>query len=416
MIAPVGPFSRFSMERRRARISVMKTPPPHIPAAARPIAAAAFALCALALAGCGRIDDYRQRYYELQEQTRRKIADLDAARRADLGRYEQRLIGYEAELRRLNAELAAARHFPAAASTPPRREETPGPAPAQAKEASAQALAALASPGEAAEGEEETVASLLEQFMQDYEGTIEEGRRAQFRSDIAAYIARLKEQPGAVPAEQRKESRLRDLRAGLEAAGGEREREQIRDRIAKIEGASPEDLPGVLDYYQRLDGIKDLNRIMEEYDIPRDELSAAGIEPPPRSSWQPETREIAGNLRDFVDRFEPLAPPEQRAQFRSELEACAAGLATRPTDAQVAAARDAMIADLRAQAAAADGRRQERINRRIQQLESGSLDSVRRRIQADKLAEISALAEKYKIPRQDLRDSGVWFTRRPGRN
>ena len=171
----------------------------------------------------------------------------------------------------------------------------------------------------------------------------------------------------------------------------------------------------MLDYYQRLDSVQSLNRIMEEYDIPRDELSAAGIEPPPRNTWQPETREIAGNLKDFVDRYEPLTPPEQRAQFREEFDACAANLAARPSDAQVAVSRDAMLGNLRTQAAAATGRPQERLNRQIQQLESGSLDSVRRRIQEEKLAEISALADKYGIPRQDLRESWVLYSRRPGR-
>jgi hypothetical protein len=371
---------------------------------------------ALGIAGCGKTDDYRQRYYELQEQTRRKISDLDAARRADLTRYEQRLIGYEAELRRLKAELSAAKQFPAAKETPAGRSPTPAPGQAQGKDSPARAIAALAAPGDAASCEEATVASLLEQFMQDYEGTIDEGRRAQFRNDLAAYIARLKEQPGAVPVPQRKDARLRDLRTRLESATNDRERELLQSRIGSIENASAEDLPGVLDYYQRLDSIQSLNRIMEEYDIPRDELSAAGIEPPPRNTWQPEAREIAGNLKDFVDRYEPLAPPEQRAQFREEFDACAANLAARPSDAQVAVRRDAMLGDLRTQAAAASGRQQERINRRIQQLESGSLDSVRRRIQEEKLAEVAALADKYGIPRQDLRESGVWYSRRPGQH
>lgn len=392
----------------------MKTPSPR-PLVARRLPAAALALCALALAGCGKGDDYRQRYHELQEQGRRKIADLDAARRADLSRYEQRLIGYEAELRRLNAELSAARHFPrpeAAAAQPPAP-----PARDTGRKPLAEAVAALASPGGADDGEEATPASLMEQFMSDFEGSVDEGRRAQFRDDIAAYIARLKEQSGAAPAERRKEERLGELRSQVEASSSEREREMLRDRIARIEGASAEDLPGVLDYYQRLDGMQTLNRIMDEYDIPRDELSAAGIEPPPRSSWRPETREIARNLRNFIDRFEPLAPAAQRAQFREELEACAADLAARPTEAQIAAARDAMVADLRAQAATSTGRRLEGINRRIRQLESGPLDAVQRRIQQEKFAQISALAEKYQIPRQDLRESGVIFsTRRRGRN
>ncbi len=392
----------------------MKTPSPR-PLVARCLPAAALALCALVLAECGKGDDYRQRYHELQEQTRRKIADLDAARRADLSRYEQRLIGYEAELRRLNAELSAARHFQrpeAPAAQPPAP-----PARDAGRKPLAEAVAALASPGGPDDVEEATPASLMEQFMSDFEGSVDEGRRAQFRNDIAAYIARLREQSGAAPAERRKEERLGELRSQIEAASSEREREMLRDRIARIEGASAEDLPGVLDYYQRLDGIQTLNRLMDEYDIPRDELSAAGIEPPPRSSWRPEAREIARNLRDFIDRFEPLAPAAQRAQFREELEACAADLAARPTEAQVAAARDAMIADLRAQAATSTGRRLEGINRRIRQLESGPLDSVQRRIQQEKFAQISALAEKYQIPRQDLRESGVIFsTRRRGRN
>ncbi|MEI6632321.1 MAG: hypothetical protein WCP22_00725, partial [Chlamydiota bacterium] len=320
---------------------------------------------ALGIAGCGKADEYRQRYHELQEQTRRKISDLDAARRADLTRYEQRIIGYEAELRRLTAELTAAKQFPAAKGTLAGRSPAPAPGVAQGKDSPARALAALAASGDAASGEEATVASLLEQFIQDYEDTIDEGRRAQFRNDFAAYIARLKEQPGAVPVPQRKDARLRDLRARLESASNDRERELLQSRIGSIENASAEDLPGVLDYYQRLDSIQSLNRLMEEYNIPRDELSAAGIEPPPRNSWQPEAREIAGNLKDFADRYEPLAPPEQRAQFREEFDACAANLTARPSDAQVVEMRNAMLGDLRTQAAAATGRQQERINGRI---------------------------------------------------
>lgn len=380
--------------------------------------AAAMAACAaavaLGLAGCGKSDDYRQRYYELQEQTRRKIADLDGARRADLGRYEQQLIGYEAELRRVRAELTAAKQFPAASGTPSGPSPTP-PGQARIQETPGRALAALGAPAEEVSGEEATVASLLEQFVQDYEGTVEEGRRSQFRSDLAAYIARLKELPGSVPVPQRKDARLRDLRARLESSTSDSERRLLRDRIAGIEGASDEDLPGVLDYYQRLESIQGLNRIMEEYSIPRDELSAAGIEPPPRSTWQPETHEVAANLKEFMDRYEPLTPPEQRAAFRKEFEACAENLAARPTDTQVLQMRDAMVADLRGRAAVATGRQQERINRRIQQLESGSPDLVRRRMQEDKLAEVSALADKYGVPRQDLRESGVWYSRRPGR-
>lgn len=367
---------------------------------------------AIAAAGCGKTDAYRQRYFELQEQTRRKIADLDAARRADRGRYEQRLIGYEAELRRLRAELAAARQF----HSPRGLHGAPSPAPAasHARElsSSAQALAALAAPTDPAAAEEETVASFLETFAQEYEELIDEGRRAQFRSDFAAYVACLREDVTAIPASQRKESVLQNLRTRLESATSERERALFQGRIDAIENASAEDLPGVLDYYGRLDSIQALNRLLDEYEIPRDELIAAGIEPPPRSSWQPETREIAGNLRAFTEGYEALVPEGMREQFRREAEACVAALTARPTDAQVIEQRDAMLRELRERAATSEGERQQRIARRIAQLESEPLDSVRRRMQTEKLDEIAALADKYSIPRQELRESGVWYQRR----
>jgi hypothetical protein len=374
-------------------------------------AAALLALAAALLAaGCGKTDDYRRRYFSLREETRRKIADLDAARRADRARYEQRLIGYEAELRRLRAELAAERQFPAAKD----EVRVPPPAPPRAQDSAspAQALAALAEPVDPAAEEEETVASLLETFVQEYEGLIDEGRRAQFRGDFAAYLALLRDDTHALPASRRKDAALRDLRARVETAASERERARLTERISMIEGASAEDLPGVLDYYHRLDGIQTMNRLLDEYEIPREELAAAGIEPPPRSSWQPEAREVAANLRSFAEQYEAIVPPGMREQFRRESAACAAALSARPTDAEVVARRNAMLGDLRERAAAAGPERQERFARRIRELETGSLDAVRRRMQAEKLHEVSALVERYSIPQHELRESGVWYQRR----
>ena len=374
-------------------------------------AAALLALAAALLAaGCGKPDDYRPRYFSLREETRRKIADLDAARRADRARYEQRLIGYEAELRRRRAELAAARQFPAGADAP----GIPPRASPQAQDSAspAQALAALAEPVDPAAEEEETVASLVEAFIQDYEGLIDEGRRARFRSDFSAYLALLRDDTHALPASQRKDAALRDLRARAEAATSERERLQLRERISMIEGASAEDLPGVLDYYHRLDGIQTMNRLLDEYEIPREELAAAGIEPPPRSSWQPEAREVAVNLRSFAEQYEAFIPSGMREQFRRDSAACVAALSARPSDEEVVARRNAMLSDIRERAAAAGPERQERFTRRIRELETGSLDAVRERMQAERLNEVSALVEKYSIPRHELRESGVWYQQR----
>lgn len=361
----------------------------------------------LAAPGCGKRADYQARLTELQEKHRKELAGLEAKYNTQIESYKQRLAAGEKELLAKSGEMAEVKRQLAQQRTQPL---TPA-ADAAKQEKNARAAAGKAQAG--AGGAAETVPpmaknlSLLEQFTLEYENGIDEARRERYRKDLGSFLAGLRAQARGEPAPQRKEKALGELREKIAAETDEDERQELATRMEKIKGASAEDLEGVLNYYQQLDNNAELGWLMEEYDISRDELRDYGIAPPPRTRWGPEAKEIVNNLNAFVDGYAPLVPAEQREQYRKDFNDAISSLSTRPTDEQVLQKKSQMLADLQAQYAAAEEGGKNRIQRRIQRLESTDVDSLRRRVQMENARGIRDIAEKYGIPHSELRQAGV---------
>jgi hypothetical protein len=210
---------------------------------------------------------------------------------------------------------------------------------------------------------------------------------------------------------------LGSLQSKLAAATSEREQEELKRRLETIQNVPDEDLAQVLVYYQQLDDYRDLERLMDEYNISREELRLRGVEPPPQDTWGPDAKEIAYNLKKFVEAYTPLTNPAQREEYRQDFETCLSALTSRPTDEQVRQRQVQMLDELEERAATASEEEKARLERRMQALRNADPDDARRMVQGQNLRELNQLVEKYGIPADELRRSGVLLprVRSPGR-
>lgn len=360
--------------------------------------------------GCGKREDYRARLAQLQEEQRRETAGLEAKYNAQIESYKQRLADREKELLAKSGELAEVKKQ---ISQQPARSAAAADAAKQEQRAKAAAAKPDGGMGGAAGTPQPKLPpmakelSLLEQFTLEYENGIEDGRKEIYQKELGSLLANLRAQAQNEPAPQRKEKALNELREKIAAETDEDARQELENRMGKINNASAEDLEGVLNYYRQLDNNAELSRLMDEYNISRDELRDYGITPPPRTRWAPELKEVTNNLNSFVEDYASLVPEDQREQYRKDFNDVLSNMLTRPTDDQVIQRKNQMLADLQTRYASADERNKDRIQRRIQRLESTDLDGLRRRMQMENSRGIGDLAEKYGIPRDELYQSGV---------
>ncbi|MDD5556591.1 MAG: hypothetical protein PHN82_04980 [bacterium] len=351
----------------------------------------ALALCA----GCGR-----------REEAAPAVDPELISLRAKVSAHERRIAAYEGEIEALRGRLAEEiGRVPPAPAAPPPVAALVEPAPPVA--AHEQVPLVDAPPAEAA-----AEARPDEDAVERFAAALDEKTRERFRADLAAYAASLGTRGGAEAAPQRRETMLRDLRDRMAEATEPDERDLLEDRIRRIEEAHPEDLAGVLDYFDELERIESVNRMMEEYGIGREQLRALGVEPPPRRRWGPESAEIASNLESFVERYEPLVDQGRREQYRREFGERLKALTARPTDADLARQRERMLAELRERQAASPEEDQRRLQRQLRRLEHTDLDGLRRMAEYRTYREIGAIAEQYGIPRAELRETGVWIPQR----
>ena len=363
----------------------------------------------LTASGCGKKEDYQARLTELQGEHRKEIAQMEANYTAQIESYKQKLVDREKELlaksnemTEIKKQLSQQRIRPVTSvAAVSKQEQKAAPAKPGARTTGA---AESASPGPPPMAKN---LSLLEQFMLEYENGIDEGKKERYQKEFGLFLAMLRAQAQNAPAAQRKEKALGELRAKIEDETDEDERQELESRMEKIKSAGTGDLEGVLNYYQQLDNNAELSRLMEEYGISRDELRDYGITPPPRTRWGPEIAEITNNLNTFVEDYAPLVPEEQREQYLKDFNDAISNLSTSPTDEQAVQRKNQMLADLQAQYAAAAGNEKDRIQRRIQRIESTDLDSLRRRIQMENARGVRDIAEKYGIPSSELYQAGV---------
>jgi len=370
----------------------------------------AFGLAAIlaAASGCGNGEREAAKLRELNERHRKEIAALNAERKAAADQYEKRLQWYEGEINRLKAKLVAT-------------NETLNKERAAAKNAGGPANSAGAKPGkaasspEAAEGSSPSPANpvpegagvKLEDFENSHAALLDPALGEQFKKEMAAYMARLNPPAAPIPLQKRKEMMLADVQAELDATPDEREKELLQRKAEKIQDASEEDLAGVLDYYQDLENNRTLDELMERYGISRNELVEYGIAPPPMTYRGADTVEAAYNVRKFMEKYEPLTDSGVREQYVKDFNDYLSRLSQSPTEAEITQRRDEMILNLQQRRSSASGRYAERLERRIQSLQEGNVRSVSRRIQSEKIREINDLAQKYGIPANELRQSGI---------
>ena len=351
----------------------------------------------LLFSACGDKEDYQARCRDLEERHRAEIARLTSRHESEAKEWRRQAYDYENRLAALRDRLGGKKGAPAV-SAPPPPEKAPAAASALSEAAPEAVEAPAVSPVSAA--------AKIEAFANDYALQIEEGRREKFVRDFNAYAATLKP-PAAGDAEGARERTLAELESRIASAASEREREELQRRQEAIRNVSAEDLPAVLAYYRGLDSFQELDELMDEYNISREELRSRGVEPPPRSSWGPEPREIAYNLKNFVDAYAPLTDPSRREEYRKDFADYLSGLASRPSDEEIQQKRTSLLAELETRAASETGVNPERLERRREFLRTAEPEILRRMIQGDSLQKLNALVEKYGIPANELRDSGV---------
>ncbi len=381
----------------------------------RVIAVLAALAVLIVVIGCGEKENYKERFLKLQEQHEKEMGRLEEQRKG----YEQKLSSYDTELSALRERLAAAQTLideikvNLGASTgvlEAGEKESLKEEKAQGGEETEAPVNIVSS----AKPTNEEIDYLLEWFAWSHEPFIDEGMREEYRKDFSDYIANLREQSTDEPMPERKDKVLSSLQQQINQTTDDSERELLQRRIEKLQNADEDDLEGILDYYQRLDNIQGLNHLMEKYNISREELRESGIAPPPRGSWGPDVKEIAYNLNNFVRNYEPLAETGQRDQYRKDFNDYITNLTTRPTDEQVLQRRDQMLRDLEERRKTASEGEKQRLERRMRRLQDSDTDRLRRWVQIDKLSELNKLAEKYGIPNNELRQSGVLLLRRRG--
>lgn len=365
-------------------------------------------------AGCGKNDDYNKRYLKLQERYEKKIGQLQADREKDKKSYEQKISMYESRLNSLREKLSgeefllSKREAKDALQTGDVQSGGAERATARLAEETGTVLSAESGSAPALPDNVE----LLEDFMEDYAPRIEEERREQFRKDFTAYIDRQGEQSSNVTNFKRRDIMLERLKQRLsETADGDEQKELLR-RMDNIQNAGSDNLAGVLDYYERLDDFRNLKILMDDYNISRQELRESGVEPPPRDSRRPDAKETAFNLSNFISNYEPLIDSDRREQYKEDFGEYINDLTTRPTDEQVLQIRDQRLAELKERAETASDREKSSIERRMTSLQNSDMAELRRMAQSSKLRELNQLVEKYDIPRDELTQSGVLFSRR----
>ncbi len=351
----------------------------------------------LLFSACGDKEDYQARCRDLEERHRAEIARLTSRHEAEAKKWRRQADDYENRLAALRDRLGEKKDASALARPLPAEK-----APAVASAPSVAAPETV----EAPERPPVSAAAKIEAFANDYASRIEEGRREKFVQDFAAYAATLKPE-GAGDAEGARGRTLAELESRIAAAASEREREELKRRQETIRNASADDLASVLSYYRGLDSFQELDELMDEYNISREELRSRGVEPPPQNSWGPEPREIAYNLKNFVDAYAPLTDPSRREEYRKDFADYLSGLASRPSDEEIQQKRASMLAEIEARAASETGVNQERLERRKESLRNADPELLRRMLQGDSLQKLNALVEKYSIPADELRESGI---------
>jgi hypothetical protein len=373
----------------------------------------------ISCAGCGEKADDGQELATLKEQNKKAVARLESKYKAQIEKYEKRLRTYEAEIDALTRqrdvlEKSRAEEGLKVVKSPAVAGKIIKKSPVeQSVQSGGQPEASADTASLESAGPEETV-QLLESFAKDHENFVQKENRDRYREDFNNYISRLKEQSANLPLVKRRENMLKSLQEKIDTAADDQEAELLERRMAKIEGAHEDDLEGILDYYDKLENNRELNQLMDEYSISRDELWEYGIDPPPRGSWRPNVADIALNLSNFADSYTHLTEEGERAQYTKDFSDLISGITARPSDAEALRRRDEELSALRNRYETASERGKRRLDRRMERLENSDLSRLKRRIQFDKLRELNNLAEKYDIPDEELRQSGVLVPRRRG--
>jgi len=232
------------------------------------------------LSGCGDQEDYQARYLELRERHNAEIARLKVQHEQETKEWRRQIRAYEERLRALRGQLdrepvGVLGHRANRDPLPTAKDLADGMNAQTGTVPESEATGALTGV---------PAAGLLEAFAKDYAPRIEESRREQFAKDFTAYVAELRKDGEGADAQTR-DRMLEVLQTRIASAASEREREELKRRQETIRSASDEDLQDVLAYYQELDNFRELEQLMDEYGISREELRLKGIEPPPQNSW-----------------------------------------------------------------------------------------------------------------------------------
>lgn len=269
------------------------------------------------------------------------------------------------------------------------------------------------------------MAERLQSLVEDLARYMDEEQAAEFTKAFNKFIEDLKVDESSIPVSERRANLLNKLQEDMAGTQNEYQKRMIQKRIDAINNASEEDLPGILAYYQKLDDIQNLNQLMREFNIGRDELISAGMDPPPRSQMGPDPLELAVNLDSFADAYTPFIPQEKREQFTEQVADYLDGLTRWRNSEEIQQYKEysynktqaeyqKSLNDLAASTGLDEQARQERINRlasyyekQLERIQDSSDSRIRRMMQFDQMGELRNLLGEYDIPSDDLREYGV---------
>ena len=124
-------------------------------------------------------------------------------------------------------------------------------------------------------GDREKLAAKLDEFTKAYAPKLEEsGRKEQFEAAMAAYKA---EATGEYTTEELVAKYTERLNERISEGTDDRRTGFFERRLEELQNATGEDLDEMVSNYTRFTNSRELARIIEEYEIPREEVQQYGL-------------------------------------------------------------------------------------------------------------------------------------------
>ncbi|MDP8248922.1 MAG: hypothetical protein P9M00_12340 [Candidatus Tritonobacter lacicola] len=126
--------------------------------------------------------------------------------------------------------------------------------------------------------EAKEIAYNLNKFVSKYEPLMDEGRREQYSKDFSDYITDLTAHRTDEQVLQKRDQMIMEMEEDYKAAS-DREKQRLERRMRRLQNSDTDSLRRWI----QIDGLRELNQMVEKYDIPGSELRQSGV-------WIPRRR------------------------------------------------------------------------------------------------------------------------------